>query len=103
CPAGTHRGQQGGLVDDAEEAFELAGEVAAGTVLDQRRGADRAGLAAGGALRAPRREERRQDRGRDRLLVELEPDLDREAALLSRIGGGANVGSFSPLAPRASI
>jgi hypothetical protein len=41
-PAGTHSGQQRGLVIDAEKALELAGEIAAFAILDQGGGAHRA-------------------------------------------------------------
>ena len=40
-PAGAHRGEEILLVVDAEEAFELAGEIGVGAILDQRRGAHR--------------------------------------------------------------
>ncbi len=87
-PAGAHRGEKLSLVDDAEEAFELAGEVGAGAILDQRRGADRTALPARRALRAPGVDQRSENLRRDRLLIELEPDLDREPALLPRVGVG---------------
>ena len=38
-PAGPHRREKFGFIGKSEEAFELAGEVGAGAVLDQRRGA----------------------------------------------------------------
>ena len=80
-PARPHRGEEIRFVVDAEEALELAGEIRAGTVLDQRGRPHRAQRRLL-ALRAPGRHERLEDLRRDRLLVELEADLDRAAALV---------------------
>src|SRR5262249_27289695 len=77
-------GEKLGFVDNAEEAFELAGEICVGAVFDQRRGSDR--VPAGCSLRAPRVQQWRQDLRRDRLLIEFESDLDREPALLAHVG-----------------
>ncbi len=101
-PAGAHRGEKLGFVGDAEEALELAGEIGAGAILDQRRGADRAGLPARRALRAPGGEQRCENLRRDRLLIELEPDLDREPALLRRSSVGDSSRTASP-SPRCAI
>ncbi len=78
-PAGAHRGEKFGFVGQAEEAFELTGEVGALAILDQRRGthhAERCRL----ALLAPGRKQGLENFRRDRLFVEREPDLDRDAA-----------------------
>src|ERR1019366_219442 len=80
-------GEKLGFVGESQEALELTREVGVGTVLDQRRGAYRAGLPVL-SLGPPRCQQRLQDVGRDRLLVEGEPDLDRELARLRRRGGG---------------
>src|SRR5262249_24168431 len=53
---------------------------------NQRRRADGAALPARRALRTPGRKKRLEDLGRDRLLIELEPDLNREPPLLWRRG-----------------
>ncbi len=87
-PACPHRGHERGLVGDAEEAFELAGEVRALAILDERRGAHRKGLRAARPRGVPGVEESAQDFRRDRLLVECEPDLDGQAALLAHVGSG---------------
>jgi hypothetical protein len=87
-PAGAHRGKERRFVVDPQKAFELAGEIGALAVLDQRRGAHRARRPALRALRPPRRQQRIEDFGRDRLLVEAEPDLDREPALVDDLGAG---------------
>ena len=84
-PAGAHRGEEFGFVGEAEEALELAGEIGAFAVLDQRRGAHRAERRVG-ALRAPGREQRLEDFGRDRLFVERQPDLHRQLARGRQIG-----------------
>ena len=34
-PAGAHRNEEFGLVENAEKAFELAGEIGIGAILDQ--------------------------------------------------------------------
>ena len=57
-PAGAHGGEEFGFVAEAEEALELAGEIGAGAILDQRRGTHRAGLIALRTLRAPGGEQR---------------------------------------------
>ena len=78
-PAGAHGGEEFGFVGQAEEAFELPGEVGALAILDQRRGAhhtERRDL----ALLAPGGKQRLENFRRDRLFVEREPDLDRDAA-----------------------
>jgi len=85
-PTGAHGCQEGGLVVDAKEAFELAGEVCALGILDQRGGPHRAGTCVLRALRAPGREQRRADVGGNRLLIEREPDLHGEAALRDGVG-----------------
>ena len=54
-PAGAHRGEEFGFVGEPEEAFELAGEIGALAVLDQRRGAHHAERAVAPAARARRR------------------------------------------------
>ena len=80
-PAGAHGGEEFGFVGEAEEALELAGEIGALAVLDQRRGAHRTGRAVSRALRAPGGEQRLEDLRRDRLFVERQPDLHRQPAL----------------------
>ena len=82
-PAGAHRGEEIGFAVEAEEALELPGEIGAGAILDQRRRAhhpERALL----ALRPPCGQQRLEDLRRDRRLIELEPDLHRDAACLRR-------------------
>ena len=76
------------LFGDAEKALELAGEIAALLVLDQRGGAHRARALALVSLCPPSREQRLQDAWRNRLLVEAEPDLDRQAPLHDHVGSG---------------
>jgi len=83
CPAGAHRNQEFRLVGESEKALELAGEIGASAILDQRGGAYRSGRA-GLPLRAPRREQGIKKLRRNRLLVKLEPDLDRHAPRLRR-------------------
>ena len=87
-PAGAHGGEERGLLVDAEEALELAGEIRALAVLDQRGGAHRARRSALGALRLPGREQRLKNVRRNRLLVEAEADFDRQPALLHEVGVG---------------
>src|SRR2546427_7429223 len=87
-PAGPYRGEKRGLVVDAQKAFELTGEVRTPVVLDQRGGAHRTWLTACGALPMPGLAQGFKNVRHDRLFVERKPDLDRQPALLPRIGRG---------------
>src|SRR5262249_48032841 len=55
-PAGAHGSEQRGLLVDPEKTLELAGEIAALAILDQRRGTYRAWPCARFALRVPCRQ-----------------------------------------------
>src|SRR6266436_3017079 len=85
-PAGPHRGEKRRLVVDTEKAFELAGEVRTLAILDQRGGTYRTRLAASCALGMPGAAQGFDDVRPDRLFIERKPDLDRQPALLPRIG-----------------
>ncbi len=85
-PAGAHRGEEFVLNGEAEEALELAGEIGALAVLDQRGGAHHA-AAAIRQQRAPGGEQWLQNVGRDRLFVERKPDLHRQLARARQVGG----------------
>ncbi len=76
-PAGAYRGEEFGLVAQAQKALELPGETRILAVLDERRGAD-GDEGRLRALRPPRVDERLDDRRRDRPLIEREPDLHRQ-------------------------
>ncbi len=76
-PAGAHRGEEFGLVAQAKEALELAGETRARAVLDERGGAHDAERGRR-ALGPPGVDERLEDGRRDRSLMEREPDPDRQ-------------------------
>ena len=79
-PAGTHRGEEFGLVAQAKKALELAGKTRVFAVLDEGGGAYRAQRSCR-ALSAPGGEERLEDRRRDSALIEREPDSDRHPHL----------------------
>ena len=76
-PAGAYRGEEFGLVAQAQKALELPGETCVLAVLDERRGANGAERRRR-ALRPPGVDERLDDRRRDRPLIEREPDLHRQ-------------------------
>ncbi len=84
-PAGAHRGEECRLVVDAEEALELAGEVRALAIFDQRRGAHRTRCRVFGALRVPGGKQSVKNVWRNRLLVEAEANFDRQSALLHEV------------------
>src|SRR5262249_60885556 len=81
-------GEECRLVGDTQDALKLTREVRPLAILDQRGRTHRRRRAAGAALRAPGREQRLEDLRRERLLVEAEPDLDRDAPLLADVGRG---------------
>ena len=81
-PAGAQRGQELGVVVDAEKTLELAGKIGIGAILDQRRRTHRRGL----WLVPPRSENLRQQVRREIALIKFQPDLDRQTALRRLIG-----------------
>ena len=76
-PARAHGRHERRLVGHAQKAHELAGEVGACAILDQRRGAHCAERPRCFALCLPSCQQRLEHGGRDRLLVKSQPDLDR--------------------------
>ena len=74
-PAGTYRGKKFGFIGKPEEALELAGEVGAGTVLDQRGGAHHTEWR-NLALLAPGGKQGIENFGRNGTLIKCEPDLN---------------------------
>ncbi len=84
-PAGAHRGQEFGLNAEPQKTFELAGEIRTLAVLEQRRGTHHT-EGTGCTLRAPGRQQGFENFRRNRLLVERQPDRDREPARGRLIG-----------------
>src|SRR5262245_50519770 len=84
-PARPHRREKLGFIGKTEKALELAREIGAGAILDQRRGAHdpkRGGL----ALPAPGSQQRIENLGCDVALVERKPNLDRNPARRRYVG-----------------
>ena len=86
--AGANVGEKFRFVLDAEIAFELAGEVGAVTVFDQRRGPHHRRLSGSRDQRSPRLEQHLGDRIHDRLCEQLELHPQGVLARLRGIGRG---------------
>src|SRR5512144_207624 len=85
CPTSSHHRKKLGVIGKPEKTLELAGDVGAGAILDQRRRAHhtkRRSL----ALLAPGGEQWIENLRGNVALVERKPDLDRNSARCRRVG-----------------
>jgi len=85
-PARAHGREQRGFVVDAEKALELTSEACPLPVLDQGRGAHRAGSLLAHTLALPGLNQRRAHIRRHRLLIERKADFHSEAPLRNDVG-----------------